>query len=460
MKQKYRKRLQLIGLMMVFSILLLIQFSVKWLIAQYKDEHQILADNLNELLGKTREKMIDSAIHIEFTTSLPADTLLIQDTPATKIQTISTINRTTTLSFGNQDSISEATQKEIAAHANEVTGEMENGIKRYVIRLNPDLAENIAFMDSGKLLRVFNKVVDSAFHLRADRQTDTNKAIVLDTKLGYYLSVDDYNKFLLKKIGPEVGFVALLICLCSGAFVLAYATLRKQLLLNAHKDNFISNMSHELKTPVATAKVAIEALAKFDGIEDPVKTRDYLQMAGWEIDRLETLVNNVLSNVQLEDGRLHMQYDRVDITSMTQQLLKNMQPLFREKHKHVLLDSDGKTAVVHGDKTHLQGLVYNIIDNALKYGGGNIHVGIHSDTLATKLTISDDGAGIPPAFSNKIFERFFRVPSGDVHDVKGYGLGLNYAKYVAEAHQGSIRQFNIPGGGAAFEITLPLNVAS
>ena len=248
-----------------------------------------------------------------------------------------------------------------------------------------------------------------------------------------------------------------MLLLCVSAFGLAYTTTKKQIALAEQKDDFISNMSHELKTPVATAKVAIEALQKYDALNDANKSKDYLQMATWEIERLETLVSNVLSNVQLQNGTMEILKQHTEINKIIQEVITNTQPLFIAKSKQLIYINDETDIMLNIDTLHLQGTIHNILDNALKYGGDKTIVTLNKSQNNVQITIADNGVGIPDEYKNTIFEKFFRVPSGNIHDVKGYGLGLSYAKYVVEAHGGNISLQDSETGGASFIIRFPTN---
>lgn len=446
----------MIVLLMIVSMLLLIEFTSKWLIAQYREERSMLVQNLEQLLTESRELQVDSLIEIHITGELPPNA----DHPSLKM---SNFKRVTVINaragsgvnvrIDNRRTTTAAT--ELISPSTLFSEDLKKGLTRYVMRLNSG-ANTISIIDSQRLLQTFQKKTQAAFALPVfpSSKNHANNSLLI----GGDYEVGNSKSYLLKKISPQLGFSLLLLCLCSGAFTLAYITIRRQTRLNTEKDLFISNMSHELKTPVATAKVALEALNKFDALSDPIKTKDYLSIAEWEIQRLENLVNKVMSNVLLADGKMAMQSSDVDLTTLLFEIITHMKPIAVRKQKTIDFRSSVKELPFSGDPTHLQGMFYNVLDNAVKYGGANISVSIDQKGNEISIEIADNGPGVPPAYARQIFERFFRVPTGDVHDVKGYGLGLNYARYVARAHGGDIVYKNGAQGGANFTVLLQSNL--
>lgn len=451
MQRKNRNKLRLIGLLMIMSLVMLAGFTGKWLTVQYADEKVNLRNNLEQIYARTNDQYIDSMIQIELAGSRHSP----MGTAITNMPFTSTAHMTVIDSLSDQKMI----HIENNAPMDSMPHNFSMGIKRFLIKIKSPIGTNArSLIDTARLIRRFARNIgkDIPVRLMWVPSSDSGAHIIIPTDTRNNIAADGYQRLLLRKISPQIGFTVLLLLLCSCAFILSYNTVRRQLRLNAQKDNFISNMSHELKTPVATAKVAIEALRSFNALEDPVKTKDYLQMASWEIDRLETLIGNVLNSMQLEAGRVVMKKEPVDIALLLQDLAQGMQPLFNKYGKTIHTSFHTDHVMVHADRIHLQGAFYNMIDNAIKYGGDKTEITLSAQDGRIQVTVSDNGKGIPPEYSRKIFDRFFRIPSGNVHDVKGYGLGLNYTRYVILSHDGDIYQQNNKDGGAEFEISLPM----
>lgn len=269
--------------------------------------------------------------------------------------------------------------------------------------------------------------------------------------------VSGWRPVLVRGLLPQLAFSVFLLLVIGAAFGLAYRTMKRQAQFNQQKDSFISNISHELKTPVSITKVALEALTTYQGLEDPARARKYLDVAQWEVNRLGNMIERIMNTVQAGNGTIQLIPGPVRPAALVEEIIGNLQPIFQEKGVTVSWHAEAPQTEIPGDKLHLQGTIYNLLDNALKYGGKQINISQAVDQHQLQLTISDNGPGIAPDYQRKVFESFFRVPSGDRHDVKGYGLGLSYACDIIKAHNGSLRLISPPGEGATFIITLSIN---
>lgn len=227
------------------------------------------------------------------------------------------------------------------------------------------------------------------------------------------------------------------------------------------KNDFVSNVTHELKTPVATASVAIEALRNFHILDNPSRTREYLEIAQQELSRLTLLTDNILKAAIFENNGIHIREEKLDLKAVTGEVLSSMKLVFESKNTHVTFRTDGVDFMMEGGKAHIVNMIYNLLDNALKYSPSDpeIDILLKDGTLrqsgGLQFIIRDRGIGIDAEFHKKIFEKFFRVPSGDVHNTKGHGLGLNYVASVVKSHGGTIRLESHPGKGSCFTIYLP-----
>lgn len=264
---------------------------------------------------------------------------------------------------------------------------------------------------------------------------------------------------VFKKMLPQVGFSLLLILFTSVAFVFLYRNIASQQKLAIVKNEFISNVTHELKTPIATVQVAVEALKNFNAIDDPKKTKEYLDITSAELHRLSMLVDNVLKLSMFESGRIILDKEWFDLAALLQETVESMKLQFEKAGVRVVQAGVDTAMNVYADKLHISSVLYNLLDNALKYSrkGNLIEL-----TLGTplpnvvELRVKDNGTGIAPEFQQKIFEKFFRVPSGDIHDVKGYGLGLSYVSQIVSQHDGFIEVESELGKGSTFILRLPV----
>jgi two-component system, OmpR family, phosphate regulon sensor histidine kinase PhoR len=278
----------------------------------------------------------------------------------------------------------------------------------------------------------------------------------------YAVSFTGTHGLLWKEIAPQVLFAIFLTLLTGASFIAMYKNLRSQQRLMEIKNDFISNVTHELKTPVATVSVALEALKNFNALHDPQKTKEYLDIAQRELNRLMLMTDKILKTSVYEDQGVNIKYESVQLDALVDQILSSMKLVFEKKQTQVTFQKTGSDFSMQGSVEHLTNVMYNLIDNALKYGGEESRLQIELESLASELVLKvrDSGIGIPQEYQKKIFEKFFRVPSGDVHNIKGYGLGLSYVASVIESHNGEITVESTPGEGSSFTVKLPKGVQS
>ncbi len=266
--------------------------------------------------------------------------------------------------------------------------------------------------------------------------------------------VKNYTGYILKQMYPQFLFALILLGLSASALLFSYRSLRKQLALNKLRDDFIGNISHELKTPVSTVKVALEALRTFDLSKDPKVSGEYLEMASREVERLGGLVGKVLHHQVLDDPSAILQKKHCELNGMVQSVLQTLELHIKEKGAEVQVHETGGPCTIMVDPVYMEGVILNLIDNSLKYAGPKpeIRILIECNSQGNSLSVVDNGPGIPDEFRHQVFDKFFRVPSGDHHNVKGYGLGLNFASQVMAHHGGSISVRNLSPKGCEFTL--------
>ena len=275
-----------------------------------------------------------------------------------------------------------------------------------------------------------------------------------------YAVFEQSGLYVFRKSLPSVILSMLLFGGVATSFFLILKNWRDQLRLTAVKDEFISNMTHELKTPISTVGVALEALENFGVIDDKEKRKEYLDISKHELDRLNILVDKVIKMSTLDQDLDAINFEDIDLRQITEDTIHSMSLLFKKSNAVVAYQYKGDDFRVKGDKVHLVNVLYNIIDNAIKYSGDSaqINVDIEESQHEVTLSIQDHGPGIDQAYLYKIFDRLFRVPSHNRHNVKGHGLGLHYVKTVIEKHQGTITASSEKGKGTTFLIKIPKNL--
>lgn len=292
------------------------------------------------------------------------------------------------------------------------------------------------------------------------RDTMRLETVRLNPVSRYSASLLAFRGFILKAIAPQILFSILLTSITIIAFLVLYKNLRSQQRLMKIKNDFISNITHELKTPVATVSVALEALKNFHGLDNPARTKEYLEIAQNELNRLTLMTDKILKAGAFENREIVIEKKTVDLRMVTQQVLDSLKLLFEKSKAQVSFEVLGNNFELSGEASHLTNVIYNLLDNALKYSPNDptIKVLLREDTDHIALTVQDNGLGIPSEYKSKIFEKFFRVPTGDVHNIKGYGLGLSYVSSVVKAHGGAVNVDSEPGKGSNFTLTLPKRI--
>jgi signal transduction histidine kinase len=426
-------KLQWIKGLMLFCQVLLLVFAAQWLMSQYNDQQEQLKKNLTKIFT-------DVQSHIE-------DSLYLSkaDPYAVKPPSDKSSKKVT---------LSPQGLHRILAGARPLTdAENTEFFNIDTIRFNEQFIS---------LMRHNGWNFHSEWVSSIDSDSKGNKAIFIPSSYftdGNGIIVSNISPYLVMKMWPQLCFVLILLVLTGGAFLITYRSLDAQIKLGLLKDDFISNMSHELKTPIATVKVALEALNNFNAIDDKKLSREYLGMASSEMDRLELLATHVLNTSLLESGKLYLQRESYDLKKLVNEVLQVMQLKLAQHDAKISFEATGAGFVIPMDKLHTQGVLVNLIDNSLKYGVSpvRIHINLAENNGAVQLKISDNGPGIPEEYKEKVFEKFFRVPTGNRHNTKGYGLGLSYAAQVMRQHNGSINVNNMAGGGCVFTLTMPLS---
>lgn len=234
-------------------------------------------------------------------------------------------------------------------------------------------------------------------------------------------------------------------------------TINQQRKLTVLKDDFINNMTHELKTPIATITVAIEGLQKYNTQNDPEKTQRYLQTSRNELTRLDNLVTKVLNIAAFENKQITLTKEKVKIDTLINEAIDAEKDKTGKEVEVGYFNKSG-IAEVEVDKMHFRNVMTNLIDNAIKYSTEPVKIEIHVTRQGNNavFAVRDNGMGIPASHLAQVFEKFHRVPAGNVHNVKGTGLGLNYVKYIVEAHGGRVSVQSKLNAGSEFTITIPL----
>ena len=263
--------------------------------------------------------------------------------------------------------------------------------------------------------------------------------------------------FLLRSIGPAIALSFIFIIAILIAFWITFATVVKQKKLAVIKNDFINNMTHELKTPISTISLACEVLNDHDIPKTVERTEHYVNVINSENKRLGTLVENVLQSAVLDKGDFKLKLQDLDVHTTIENVCHQAKVRIEAANGAITNLGGAENTVVKADKVHFTNAISNLIDNAIKYSPNNPDVVIKTKNVNNGVVVSvtDKGIGISKENQTKIFDKLFRVPTGNVHDVKGFGLGLSYVKAIVDKHQGSIKVSSQLGKGSTFSIHLP-----
>jgi two-component system phosphate regulon sensor histidine kinase PhoR len=242
-------------------------------------------------------------------------------------------------------------------------------------------------------------------------------------------------------------------------FALSLYFIIRQKKISEMKSDFINNMTHEFKTPIATISLAADTITNSKVINDEASIRHFIGMIKKENSRMNKKVETILQIASLDKNEIEFKYENVSLHTIIEHVLETIEIQVHQRNGKINLNLNAEEPFIYGDFEHLTNLVNNLLDNAIKYSPDlpEITITTRNSEKGIILSVEDEGIGMTKAVQSKIFERFYRQNSGNVHDVKGFGLGLNYARSIIEAHKGRINVFSEPGKGSRFEIFLPFN---
>lgn len=289
-------------------------------------------------------------------------------------------------------------------------------------------------------------------------KTDINKNLPKWNTQGYYFGVQFPNREaqIINQMGIwSFSSIVLLVVIVFFAYTL-FVILKQKRLSEIQKD-FINNMTHEFKTPIATIALSTEVLKNPDIIRQPERLLNYTTIIENENKRLKQHVERVLQMAKLDKESIELKKEPVNLHDVVQEVTGGMAASIQEKRIEVDLDLQASEPVTKADKLHITNVVYNLLDNAIKYSGQEpkIWISVKQADKYLVLEVKDNGIGVKEDDQKKIFDKFFRVPTGNVHNVKGFGLGLNYVRQIVEAHRGKITLKSHLGEGCTFRIYLP-----
>jgi two-component system phosphate regulon sensor histidine kinase PhoR len=265
------------------------------------------------------------------------------------------------------------------------------------------------------------------------------------------------DRYILYGMTFLIALSVLFLLILSFSFYMVIKLMFRQKRLSEIKSDFINNMTHEFKTPIATISLSSEMLLKPDVNKFPYKTKRYASVIFDENARLQKQVDQVLQLSVLEKGSFKLKRKEIDIHRIIRKMAEHVSVKVQKKGGHITTRLDAHTHNIIADKTHISNIISNLIDNAIKYSSEAPEINIYTRMEGKNLliVISDNGIGISTENQKHVFKKLYRVPTGNIHDVKGFGLGLFYVKTMVEAHGGTIKVKSELHKGTTFTIALP-----
>jgi len=271
----------------------------------------------------------------------------------------------------------------------------------------------------------------------------------------------DQQKYILNDMGVMFGGSGILIVVIMACFYMAVSTILHQKKLSDIKNDFINNMTHEFKTPISTIALAADmAQENSRSVGNEVSTRmmRYLGIIREENKRLGTHVEKVLQMALLDKGHVKLKRTDANIHDLIEKVLNSQSVQIEQKEGELDLEFEAENEIISCDELHVTNILNNLVDNAIKYSPGKLHLTVktENENNGVVVSITDQGLGMSKEQTHRIFDTFYRVPTGNVHDVKGFGLGLSYVKKMVEAHDGTVSVQSRPGHGSTFILWLPM----
>lgn len=467
---KMKQKLLLAAILMGLSILLITIFQGYWLNKTYKDEKRNLSLKLRFILFNSMQDLHRDNINLDSMLNLRRKNVGDSMLNTGKEKRITQFKRDQKMVTIEISTDTEKIQKPPVRHRRPPSFEDSNSdsisVKfsmagdtiplRILVASLADSLKRESISIKYEMKRLPPDTTINEFGNGEDKKGNGGLAHYVSRK-GWELLVPNPSNYLLKKIGWPIAFSIFMVLLTGFSFVFLYRNLRNQQRLTELKNDFINNITHELKTPIATVGVAIEALKNFNAIDNPERTKEYLDISGLELKRLSILVDKVLKQSMFEKKDMELEKEKFDLKQLVDETLRSMQLQFERVGADVNFISKGENFSIMADRLHITSVVYNLLDNALKYSNKTptIHVVLNDIDKNIMLSVADNGIGISVAYINKVFDKFFRVPHGNIHNIKGYGLGLSYVAQVVKGHGGTIKVESTEGKGSKFTISLP-----
>lgn len=472
---------------MVSSILVMLVLQVFWLNAVYQDYKSSLKQETGLLLNNTVTELIDSLVWKGMAPVKFADKISAMDSAGSKPRILIRrfdhktvpdvlIDSDSLSAIPGLDSITSKTIQIISTDLTVKADSLRRLVRPIFQGTDSTLNQQFTFslntdpIDSALLAEFFNKrLEENDYPLKAvvrkpiseleETENGDNKLLINTISIPFGLTYEvffaTYQTYLWGKMIAPISFALLALLLILFSFYVLYQNALQQQRLNMLKNDIISNITHELKTPVATVSVVLESLENFGADQQEQTRKEYIQIAKQELKRLSVLTERILQDAVM--GFKTISKENLNFDQVIETQLAAFKPILSSKNFVLNYQKDAGDYQLKGDEEQLALMVFNLLDNAIKYSAEVkiIQVQLSQQADVISLKIQDHGKGIPLKYQKAIFEKFVRVPQQDLHEVKGYGLGLAQVSAAVHAHEGKIHVTSKEGNGSLFTIELP-----
>ncbi|MEO5601821.1 MAG: HAMP domain-containing sensor histidine kinase [Cyclobacteriaceae bacterium] len=343
----------------------------------------------------------------------------------------------------------------------QVNGEIDAGLLEILLRSEFEKRNIKADFEYGVYDCSLGKMTYGDYvPLQTTREKVASKKLPTWSNYAYYFGVQFPNReaHLINQMGIWT-FSSVVLLLVVSFFAYTLFVILKQKRLSEIQKDFINNMTHEFKTPISTIAVSAEVLKDPEIIHHPERLLNYSTIIERENSRLKQQVERVLQMAKSDRENITLKKEKIDVHQIIRDAIDNTALSLQERQGLISCALLAENHEIAADRLHLTNVLYNLIDNAIKYCQEAPRIIISTNNLNKNLCIDvkDNGIGIAAQHHKRVFQKFYRVPTGNVHDVKGFGLGLNYVKSIISAHKGRIKLESDPGTGSLFKIFLPFD---
>ena len=308
-------------------------------------------------------------------------------------------------------------------------------------------------MVTGKTIKYNKTTPFGTIQLRQDEALPPHSK----SELNYYFGVrfPDKNANILSNMWIVIVFTALMLVTLAFFIYSMFVILRQKQLSELQRD-FINNMTHEFKTPISTINISTDVFLNNEKIKEDSRLDRYAHIIKEQVLRLNTQVEKVLQLAKIERDKIELNLEELDLTDLIRGVSPSIEMKVHEANGTLSLDLDATHALVKADRLHLTNIIHNLVDNGVKYSKGapDIRIGLKNEGKEVVFSVQDNGIGIAKEHQKHVFDKFYRVPTGNVHNVKGFGLGLFYVKTICKEHRWKLGLHSEPGKGTRVEIRM------